>query len=93
MTKNPDTLCRCPSNTPMNHRLTESDQADGYSGQIVSSTLDACPRLIARTAPAFIDGFLFHSPDFDDPALQEKAFLLNNSSLFHTEFQHRLPGS
>jgi len=93
MAEHPDILCWCTSYTPMVHRLTEAAYAAGFAGQMVSCTLDAYPQLMARTSPAFIEGFLFQFPDFDDPALQEKAFFFNNPAAFHTEFQRRFPGS
>jgi branched-chain amino acid transport system substrate-binding protein len=91
MTARPDILCWCTSYTPMVHRLTEAAHAAGFSGQMVSCTLDSYDQLIARTSSGFMEGFLFQFPDFDDPALQEKGFLFNSPKAFYTEYQRRFP--
>ncbi len=93
MAEAPDILCWCTSYTPMVHHLTEAAHAAGFSGQMVSCTLDSYPQLIARTSAAFMEGFVFQFPDFDDPLLAEKAFFFNSPSAFYTEYQRRFPGS
>lgn len=89
----PDILCWCTSYTPMVHALTEAAHAADFRGQLVSCTLDAYPQLIARTSAAFMEGFVFQFPDFDDPALAEKAFFFNRPKDFYLEYQRRFPGS
>jgi len=89
----PDILCWCTSYTPMVHALTEAAFAAGFAGQLVSCTLDAYPRLVERTSPTFMEGFIFQFPDFDDPALAEKAFFFNRPKDFYLEYQRRFPGS
>lgn len=93
MAENPDILCWCTSNTPMVHALTEAADAAGFRGQLVSCTLDSYPRLVARTSTGFMEGFLFQFPDFDDPALTEKAFFFNRPQDFYAEYRRRFPGS
>jgi branched-chain amino acid transport system substrate-binding protein len=89
----PDILCWCTSYTPMVHALTEAAHAAGFQGQILSCTLDSYDRLIARTSPAFMEGTLFQFPDFDDPALAEKAFFFNQPKAFYDEYNRRFPDS
>ncbi len=89
----PDILCWCTSYTPMVHALTEAAYAAGFEGQLISCTLDDYPRLVARTSAEFMEGFIFRFPDFDDPALAEKAFFFNRPKDFYEEYQRRFPGS
>lgn len=89
----PDILCWCTSYEPMVHALTEAAHQAGFRGQIVSCTADNYPRLIARTSQAFMEGFLFQFPDFDDPALRERAFFFNRPAAFWQEYNRRFPGS
>lgn len=93
MAEAPDIMCFCTSHTPMVHALTEAAFAAGYVGQLMSCTLDAYPRLIARTSAAYMQGFVFQFPDFDDPALAEKAFFFNRPKDFYQEYQRRFPDS
>jgi branched-chain amino acid transport system substrate-binding protein len=93
MAADPDILCFCTSYTPMVHALTEAAHSAGFDGQLVSCTLDSYPRLIARTSAAFMEGFVFQFPDFDDPALAQKAFFFNRPKDFYLEYQRRFPGS
>ncbi|MCC5954486.1 MAG: ABC transporter substrate-binding protein [Natronohydrobacter sp.] len=90
---NPDVLCWCTSYTPMVHAMTEYAHAQGFTGTILSCTMDQYDRLIARTSPEFMEGTIFQFPDFDDPALTEKAFFFNQPSLFYSEYQRRFPGT
>ena len=93
MAEAPDILCWCTSTTPMVHALTEAAHAAGFRGQLVSCTLDDYPRLVGRTSHAFLEGFVFQFPDFDDPALAEKAFFFNRPKDFYLEYQRRFPGT
>lgn len=89
----PDMLCWCTSYTPMVHAMTEYAYCQGYAGQILSCTADCYEQLIALTSPEFMEGFLFQFPDFDDPALAEKAFFFNQPQAFYEEYNARFPGS
>lgn len=89
----PDVLCWCTSYTPMVHAMTEYAHARGFRGTILSCTMDQYERLVARTSPEFMEGSVFQFPDFDDPALTEKAFFFNQPSLFYSEYQRRFPGT
>lgn len=86
-------LCWCTSYPPMVHAMTEYAYEQGFTGTILSCTMDQYDRLIARTSASFMDGTIFQFPDFDDPALSEKAFFFNQPSLFYSEYQRRFPGS
>lgn len=89
----PDILCWCTSYQPIVHALTEGAHQAGFRGQIVSCTADSYPRLIARTSQAFMEGFLFQFPDFDDPALRDGAFFFNRPAAFYDEYNRRFPGA
>lgn len=93
LAEDPDILCFCTSYTPMVHALTEAAHAAGFGGQLLSCTLDSYARLIERTSPAFMEGFVFQFPDFDDPALAQKAFFFNRPKDFYDEYQRRFPDS
>ncbi|MEB8386770.1 ABC transporter substrate-binding protein [Rhodobacteraceae bacterium KMM 6894] len=88
---NPDILCWCTSYTPMVHAMTEYAYAQGFTGQILSCTLDQYDVLTARTSVQFMEGLVFQFPDFDDPALREKAFFFNQPKRFYQEYTTRFP--
>ncbi|MFV0245251.1 MAG: ABC transporter substrate-binding protein [Qingshengfaniella sp.] len=88
-----DILCWCTSYTPMVHAMTEYAWSQGFRGQIISCTLDNYPKLIARTARDFMEGFVFQFPDFDDEVLKNKAFFFNQPKAFYDEYNLRFPGS
>ncbi|WP_306115319.1 MULTISPECIES: ABC transporter substrate-binding protein [unclassified Roseovarius] len=90
---NPDILCWCTSYTPMVHAMTEYAFAQGYDGQILSCTLDHYDALVGKTSRDFMEGVVFQFPDFDDPALREKAFFFNQPNVFYEEYNNRFPGS
>lgn len=89
----PDILCWCTSYTPMVHAMTEYAYDRGYTGQIISCTLDQYQRLVARTSIDFMEGFVFQFPDFDDGALREKTFFFNQPQVFFHEYNRRFPGT
>ncbi len=89
----PDILCWCTSYTPMVHALTEYAYQAGFTGQILSCTLDQYDALVARTSVDFMEGVVFQFPDFDDPALREKAFFFNQPNVFYEEYNNLYPGS
>lgn len=91
--RKPDILCWCTSYTPMVHAMTEYAHAQGFTGQILSCTLDHYERLVARTSAEFMEGTIFQFPDFDDPALKEKAFFFNQPKVFYEEFNALYPQS
>jgi branched-chain amino acid transport system substrate-binding protein len=93
LAEDPDILCFCTSYTPMVHAMTEAAHAARFGGQLLSCTLDSYARLIGRTSAAFMEGFVFQFPDFDDPALAQKAFFFNRPKDFYDEYQRRFPGS
>lgn len=89
----PDILCWCTSYTPMVHAMTEYAHAQGFTGQILSCTLDQYDVLARKVGMDFMEGITFQFPDFDDPALREKAFFFNQPNVFYEEFNASYPGS
>lgn len=90
---NPDILCWCTSYTPMVHAMTEYAHARGFKGRILSCTFDHYDRLVSKLGAEFMEGVTFQFPDFDDPALREKAFFFNQPNVFYEEFNNRYPKS
>ncbi|WP_405401847.1 ABC transporter substrate-binding protein [Paracoccus sp. Ld10] len=88
----PQILCWCSSDPPMVEALTEAAFLAGFGGPIISCTGDRYRRLVARTTAAFMENFIFNFPDFDDPALRERAFFSIGPSDFYDSFQRRFPG-
>ena len=76
----------------MVHALTEAAFQAGFAGPILSCTGDNYRRMVARTSAAFMENFIFHFPDFDDPALAETAFFFRQPAAFHAAYQQRYPG-
>ena len=89
----PDILCWCTSYTPMVHAMTEYAHSQGFEGRILSCTLDHYDGLVARLGRDFMEGVTFQFPDFDDPALCEKAFFFNQPNVFFDEYNSRYPQS
>ncbi|MEL7013441.1 MAG: ABC transporter substrate-binding protein [Pseudomonadota bacterium] len=88
----PDILCWCTSYTPLVHEMTEYACSAGYEGQILSCTFDHYDRLVERLGTDFMEDVTFQFPDFDDPALTEKAFFFNQPKAFYDEFMTAHPG-
>jgi branched-chain amino acid transport system substrate-binding protein len=93
MVKKPDVMCWCTSYTPMVHSLTRAAHEMGYKGKILSCTADGYKDLVAQTSAAFMEGFIFQFPDFDDPALAEKAFFFHQPKRFFDEYNRRFPNA
>ncbi|MFC3087649.1 ABC transporter substrate-binding protein [Tabrizicola soli] len=88
----PDILCWDTAYEPFVHALTEAAWRKGFKGQILSCTCDNYPALIERTSREFMEGFLFHFPDFDDPALNAAGMGFPRPAEFYAEFNRRFPG-
>ncbi len=91
--QNPDILCWCTSYTPMVHAMTEYAHAMGFTGQILSCTFDHYHLMVEKLGQVFMEGVTFQFPDFDDPALSEKAFFFNQPKAFYEEYNAMYPGS
>lgn len=91
--ENPDILCWCTSYTPMVHAMTEYAHGRGFGGQILSCTLDHYQVLVEKLGRDFMEGVTFQFPDFDDPALREKAFFFNQPNVFYEQYNSMYPGS
>lgn len=90
---NADIVCWGAAVEPVLHALTEEACRLGYTGQMLSCTADNYIRMIERTSADFMEGFLFHFPDFDDPALNNPAFNFSKPADFYAEYNHRYPGT
>lgn len=88
----PQVLCWCSSEPHMIHALTEAAYHAGFDGPILACTGDNYRRLVARTSAAFMDNFIFHFPDFDDPLLAGRTFFFRQPSAFHASYGDRFPG-
>lgn len=88
----PDILCWDTAYEPFVHALSEAAFARGFKGQILSCTCDDYERLIAKTTPEFMEGFIFQFPDFDDPALEDPRINFHKPKEFFQEFNRRFPG-
>jgi branched-chain amino acid transport system substrate-binding protein len=93
LSENPDILCWDTAYEPFVHALTEEAFRQGFTGQIVSCTADNYPAMIARTSKAFMEGFLFQFPDFDDPMLSSPGVNFNRANEFYKEYNERFPGT
>ncbi len=89
----PDICCWCSSTPPMTQALTEAAHARGFAGQMLSSTGDDYPRMIARTSARFMERFTFQFPDFDDPELTDTTFFFHRPKAFFDAYNARFPGS
>ncbi len=72
--------------------ICEELYRQGFSGQILSCTLDFRDRIIARTSAEFMEGTIFQFPDFDDPALNSPGIAFDRPNAFYAEYQRRHPG-
>lgn len=93
MAASPDILCWDTAYEPFVHELTVEAFKRGFNGQLLSCTCDNYRALIARTSVAFMDGFVFQFPDFDDPRLNEAHINFDNPNGFYKIFCERFPGT
>lgn len=91
MAEHPDVLCWCTSHTPLVHAMTEYAYEQGFSGRIMSCTLDGYNRLISRTSSEFMEGSIFQFPDFDDPLLAKIESFFLQPQEFYQEYRTRFP--
>ncbi|MCP5087641.1 MAG: ABC transporter substrate-binding protein [Rhodobacteraceae bacterium] len=89
---NPDILCWGTSYEPFVHALTQAAYHKGFTGQILSCTVDNYHSLIGKTDKEFMEGTIFHFPDFDDPALDEPGINFPRPAEFFAEYNRRYPG-
>jgi branched-chain amino acid transport system substrate-binding protein len=93
MSAKPDLLCWDTAYEPFVHALTIEAFRRGFEGSFLSCTCDNYPELIERTSAAFMEGFVFQFPDFDDPRLEEGRVNFGDPGAFYAEFCRRFPGS
>lgn len=92
MAADPDVLCWCTSYPSMVHALTVAAYKADFKGMILSCTADGYQQLVEKTSKQFMEGFTFQFPDFDDPALVDRAFFQKPRSFFD-EYNERFPNS
>ena len=92
MAADPDVLCWCTSYPSMVHALTEAAFKAGFTGAILSCTADGYQQLVDKTSRDFMEGFTFQFPDFDDPALADRAFFQQPRN-FYNDYIQRFPDS
>jgi len=89
----PDILCWDTAYEPYVDALTREAYRQGFTGQLLSCTCDNHAQLIRQTSEAFMDGFVFQFPDFDDPKLLDSQVNFENAHEFFREFCERFPQS
>ncbi|MDO5703588.1 MAG: ABC transporter substrate-binding protein [Paracoccus sp. (in: a-proteobacteria)] len=87
-----EALCWCGSEPHMILALTEAAFQAGFDGPMLACTGDGYPQMVARTSVRFMENFIFHFPDFDDPALADTAFFYRSPASFFAAYQARSPG-
>jgi branched-chain amino acid transport system substrate-binding protein len=89
----PDILCLDTCYADYVHPLCEQAFQQGYKGQIISCTADFYQKIIEKTSKAFMEGFIFQFPDFDDPALNSKDVNFVKPNEFYAEYAKRYGAS
>lgn len=87
--KKPDVICMATSFyvTPIMEQLFHQ----GYTGKIISCTLDYYDEIIAKTSVEFVNGTIFQFPDFDDPKLLEADINFPDPAGFDKAFRESHP--
>ena len=92
LASDPDLLCWCSSAAPITRAMTKAAYDLGWRGPILACTADDYAQMIAETSAEFMSGYTFQFPDFDDPALADKAFFFNQPGAFFEAYNRRFPG-
>lgn len=89
LAKKPDIFCMATSFyvTPLMEQLFHQ----GFTGKIISCTLDYYSDIIAKTSEDFVNGTIFQFPDFDDPALTQKGVNFPDPAGFDAKFRKDHP--
>lgn len=89
LAKKPDVVCMATSfyTTPIMEQLFHQ----GFTGKIISCTLDYYDEIIAKTSEEFVNGTIFQFPDFDDPKLQESGVNFPDPAGFDAAFRKAHP--
>ena len=93
LAKKPDILCLDTCYADYVHPLCEQAFQQGYKGQIISCTADFYQKIIEKTSKAFMEGFIFQFPDFDDPAMNSKGVNFVKPNEFYAEYAKRYGAS
>ncbi|MDO5704504.1 MAG: ABC transporter substrate-binding protein [Paracoccus sp. (in: a-proteobacteria)] len=86
-----EALCWCGSEPHMIHALTLAAFDAGFTGPMLACTGDGYERMVAQTSVKFMENFVFHFPDFDDPALADTAFFYRSPASFFLAYRQRSP--
>ena len=89
LAKKPAILCLDTCYADYVHPLCEQAFQQGYKGQMISCTADFYPKIIEKTSKAFMEGFIFQFPDFDDPALNGSGVNFVKPNQFYGEYAKR----
>jgi branched-chain amino acid transport system substrate-binding protein len=93
LASNPDVLSFDTSYPDFVNLLCEQAFLQGWEGPIVNCTLDNYEKIIEKTSVEFLEGFVWHFPDFDDPMLQGPDINFVNAAEFYKIYSERYPGA
>lgn len=89
----PDMLCLDTAYPDYINLILEQAFLQGWQGPLIGASLDNYPAIIAKTSQEFLEGYIFHYPDFDDPRLQEPDINFTNAAEFYRVYNERHPGA
>ena len=93
LSKKPSIVCLDTAYADYVHPICEQLFQQGFKGQIISCTADFYQKIIEKTSEAFMEGFIFQFPDFDDPALNADHVNFSKPNAFYTEYAKRYGAS
>ncbi|HUE44629.1 MAG TPA: ABC transporter substrate-binding protein [Aestuariivirgaceae bacterium] len=89
LSKGPAIVCLDTAYADYVHPLCEQAFQQGFKGTMISCTADYYQKIIEKTSPEFMEGFIFQFPDFDDPALNEPNINFPKPNEFYAEYVKR----
>jgi branched-chain amino acid transport system substrate-binding protein len=92
LSSDPQIVCLDTAYADYVHPIVEQLFQQGFDGQIISCTADFYEQMIEKTSKAFMEGFLFQFPDFDDPALNADFVNFEDPNGFYRTYLERHPG-
>jgi branched-chain amino acid transport system substrate-binding protein len=90
--RSPQIVCLDTCYADYVHPICEQLFQQGYQGQVISCTADFYEQIIEKTSKAFMEGFIFQFPDFDDPALNQDFINFQDPNRFYEVYNERHPG-
>lgn len=91
MSGNPDIICLDTSYSDFVHPICQQLYQQGYTGQIISATLDFYDQIVEKTSKEFMEGVIFQFPDFDDPKMNSDIVNFHDANGFYEEYSKRFP--